>query len=1009
MAVAKVLALLLTVQLNLGPSPSAEPGLMPTGVASPPQRAGDPGLADARLADVCFVDRQHGWAVGDRGVIWHTRDGGAHWHRQLSAAKCPLRSVCFVNPQIGWAAGGFTDPYAHTSTGELLTTRDGGRTWNHNRGLLLPALRQVGFSDAKNGWAIGCRSAMFPCGAFVTSDGGMSWSPLSGEAASSWLTGGMIDRTTGAAAGRSGTAAMVRRGSLRPARMGSFGLRSLRRMELVAPNLGWLVGDGGLVLTTTDLGSSWQSSPGELPQDVASHFDFAAVAVRGQTCWVAGSPGTRVFRSCDGGRTWNVFSTASRLPLSALEFVDQQHGWAVGALGTILATADGGRTWRQQRSGGSRAALLGLFDEAASVPLELFARLSGNDGYLGVVEVLNRRDVEVRQRGDVHAADRLHEALLGVGASEARTAWRFPLRQAGLHLAASQIVDGWDQVNDAQGVVELERHVTGQIRLWRPEVIVTHDADPRGLDPSGRLINQIVLRAAEKASDPTCFSPQITHAGLEPWQVKKVYAALPPGTRGSQNLTTGQLAVRLGRSLADVAATPRGLIEERYRIAPPTLGFELLTSRLPQELARRDFFSGIPLTPGGDARRQLAEPPVGNLARLQRVVQRQRNMRAIVEQSKAGPLQGSQLLAQTADLTQGLDGNSAGRLLYQLAAQYRDSGRWDMAAETFELLLKEHPDHPLAAPAALWLVQHYASGEASWRTQSKQRHAVQQASTLSIDTSQQEDRPERAAELGKRIERTRPALFASPRLQFPLAVADRNRGFPRQAERFYLSRARGAEQDAWWACAQGEIWLAEPKGLPPKPVRHAALARAKPRLDGKLDDEVWQRAKASELESPQHDDADWPAAVLLAYDREFLYLAVNCRRAPGVQYEPATGPRTRDPDLSQQDRVEVYLDLDRDFVTYYRLCIDHRGHTGEGCWGDCTWDPAWFVAADGDQDAWTAEAAVPLEQLTGQFPSSGTVWALGIQRTVPGVGFQSWASPAAVEVIPEGFGYLIFD
>src|SRR5688500_11998984 len=27
---------------------------------------------DASLADVCFVDANTGWAVGDRGVIWHT-------------------------------------------------------------------------------------------------------------------------------------------------------------------------------------------------------------------------------------------------------------------------------------------------------------------------------------------------------------------------------------------------------------------------------------------------------------------------------------------------------------------------------------------------------------------------------------------------------------------------------------------------------------------------------------------------------------------------------------------------------------------------------------------------------------------------------------------------------------------------------------------------------------------------------------------------------------------------
>ena len=67
------------------------------------------------------------------------------------------------------------------------------------------------------------------------------------------------------------------------------------------------------------------------------------------------------------------------------------------------------------------------------------------------------------------------------------------------------------------------------------------------------------------------------------------------------------------------------------------------------------------------------------------------------------------------------------------------------------------------------------------------------------------------------------------------------------------------------------------------------------------------------------------------------------------------------------------------------------------------------MAAAASESAWTAEAAIPLGELTGEAPRSGQVWALGIQRNVPGVGFQSWTTPAAATVTPEGFGYLIFD
>jgi photosystem II stability/assembly factor-like uncharacterized protein len=39
------------------------------------------------LTGVCFADATNGWAVGHRGVILATRDGGAHWTRQLEGAQ----------------------------------------------------------------------------------------------------------------------------------------------------------------------------------------------------------------------------------------------------------------------------------------------------------------------------------------------------------------------------------------------------------------------------------------------------------------------------------------------------------------------------------------------------------------------------------------------------------------------------------------------------------------------------------------------------------------------------------------------------------------------------------------------------------------------------------------------------------------------------------------------------------------------------------------------------------
>jgi hypothetical protein len=232
---------------------------------------------------------------------------------------------------------------------------------------------------------------------------------------------------------------------------------------------------------------------------------------------------------------------------------------------------------------------------------------------------------------------------------------------------------------------------------------------------------------------------------------------------------------------------------------------------------------------------------------------------------------------------------------------------------------------------------------------------------------------------------------------------------------------RNTSRDDWWACAQGERWMNEPTGVPPKQVVNCAMAPTKPHLDGKLDDAVWQRAKPVQLREPRLDtrNNDMPAAApeegaavttaRLAYDDGFLYIGLRCPCARDVDYSAVRGTRPRDPDLSARDRVEIFFDIDRDFATYYDLTVDHRGYVSESCWGDSTWNPTWFVASDDDRRFWTAEIAIPLDQLTGNFPKSHSVWALGLRRIIPGVGAETWSSTSVDAVRPEEFGYLIFD
>ena len=138
---------------------------------------------DANLFDVCFVSRRLGWAVGDRGTILHTRDGGQSWQLQTSPVGCRLESVQFLDDQHGWAVGGYTVPYTHRAVGVIVRTEDGGRTWTRQKDHFLPWLRQVHFVNPRTGFALGSPSAMFPSAVYRTSDGGAHWRPWPGRTA----------------------------------------------------------------------------------------------------------------------------------------------------------------------------------------------------------------------------------------------------------------------------------------------------------------------------------------------------------------------------------------------------------------------------------------------------------------------------------------------------------------------------------------------------------------------------------------------------------------------------------------------------------------------------------------------------------------------------------------------------------------------------------------------------------------------------------------------------------
>src|SRR5262249_5899065 len=156
-----------------------------------------------------------------------------------------------------------------------------------------------------------------------------------------------------------------------------LGGRSLLGLQLQG-DVGIAVGQGGLILLRDDkAGLTWSIADLKLATEIRASLDFHAVCCAGNHVWVVGRPGSVVLHSSTGGTSWEMQKTGQGLPLNGVFFIDEKTGWAVGELGTITATEDGGKTWRVQRRGGQRAALLFVHARPAGLPCDTLALLGG--------------------------------------------------------------------------------------------------------------------------------------------------------------------------------------------------------------------------------------------------------------------------------------------------------------------------------------------------------------------------------------------------------------------------------------------------------------------------------------------------------------------------------------------------------------------------------------------------------------------------------------------------------
>lgn len=147
---------------------------------------------------------------------------------------------------------------------------------------------------------------------------------------------------------------------------------------------GFVAGDNGTILKTTDGGATWTS------QNSGTTAKLNGVsAVTGASAWAVGDGGV-IIRTIDGGATWTAQTSGTTANLQDVLMKDNQTGWVAGDSGTFLRTRDGGATW---------TAVAGL----GTASLRGISALATGSG--------NPRDVAFDAAGNLYTVDNSAERL----------------------------------------------------------------------------------------------------------------------------------------------------------------------------------------------------------------------------------------------------------------------------------------------------------------------------------------------------------------------------------------------------------------------------------------------------------------------------------------------------------------------------------------------------------------------------------------------------------------------
>jgi photosystem II stability/assembly factor-like uncharacterized protein len=216
-----------------------------------------------------------------------------------------------------------------------------------------------------------------------TTDGGKTWAPQNAGVDESLRGLSFLDENQGWAVGVNGAIVHTADGGQHWARQAVDTTDSFRGVVFVDPNNGWATSIKGVhrddrtgedndwqgsVWHTGDGGQTWGRQ--SLPESASllNRIDFVdsqhgwAVGLKrsGQQDYSGPQHAAAIYRTTDGGQTWaEAYAPDLAITLTGVDFVDADNGWVVGFPfnsgvegGFAFHTSDGGQTWERENVGG---------------------------------------------------------------------------------------------------------------------------------------------------------------------------------------------------------------------------------------------------------------------------------------------------------------------------------------------------------------------------------------------------------------------------------------------------------------------------------------------------------------------------------------------------------------------------------------------------------------------------------------------------------------------------------